>query len=133
MPSDHPPDPRDAPRQRLRALDRALAETHKQLIVSLRGDYEAAGGHVDGPLALLQLVESDPAFAWIAPLTRLLLAVGDGDRAPDARSVEALLDDTDALFQSAAPDDFAARYTERLQRDFDLLSAHRDLRKVLAR
>ncbi len=123
----------NGPKARVRDLERALAGVHKQLIVVLRSEFEAAGGQVAGPLQLLELVVSDPHFAWMAPLTKLLLEVGDGDRAPDAHSVEALLVDTKALFEPAASDDFAVRYAERLQKDFDLLSAHRDLRAVLAR
>ncbi len=123
----------DDPRRRLQLLNAALSESHRRLIASLRAEYEAGGGRVDGPLALLQLVEKDPHFAWISPLTRALLAVGDADRSPDARSVEALLEEIDALLTPSAPNDFATRYTERLQTDFDLLSAHRDLRAVLGR
>lgn len=59
------------------ALHARLLELHKTLLDAVRADYEREHGPVPGPGALLQLVTQDAAFAWLRPLSMLLVELDD--------------------------------------------------------
>lgn len=61
----------------LRAAHVQLLELHRTLISATRQDYEQAHGRVEDPYALLSLVSNDEAFAWLRPLTTLLVEIDD--------------------------------------------------------
>lgn len=54
-----------------------LLELHKTLLDAVRVDYEREHGRVETAGALLQLVVSDPAFAWLRPLSQLIVAIDE--------------------------------------------------------
>src|SRR6185295_18009916 len=61
-------------------LDRmgaALRTLHKALIDHTQHEYERAHGKVKSPYALFALVAHDPAFAWLQPMTRLIVEIED--------------------------------------------------------
>lgn len=68
-------------RQRLTNLRQALLKLHKALLDSERVAYERTVGKIQSPNHFLQLVISDPWFAWLHPLSQLIVAM---DEALDA-------------------------------------------------
>lgn len=64
-------------RAALRGLHAILLELHRTLIAATRYEFESAHGRIENPYEVLELVESDPVFAWLRPLTSLLLRVDE--------------------------------------------------------
>jgi hypothetical protein len=60
----------------LRAARDAAYDVHGALLEATRRDYERDFGRVSDAAALLKLVTSEPAFAWLRPLTA---AIADAD------------------------------------------------------
>ena len=68
-------------RQRLTELRHALLKLHKTLVDSERVGYEKTIGKIQSPNHFLQLLTTDPWFAWLRPLSQLIVAM---DEALDA-------------------------------------------------
>lgn len=64
-------------RPALRRLHSILLELHQALIDATRYEFESAHGRIENPYEMLELVESDPVFAWLRPMTALLLQVDE--------------------------------------------------------
>ncbi len=122
-------------RQRLTKLREALLLLHKALLASERTSYEAGFGRTLSPYQFLQLLTSDPWFAWLAPITHLLADVDallDAKEPLTAPAVDALVQQTKTLLTpSESGEGFSRQYDEVLQRDPDVLFAHVAMAKVL--
>jgi hypothetical protein len=126
-----PPAPNpEAFRPRLSALRDAVFELHKTLIDSERADYEKTFGPIPSPNHFLQLLTRDPWFAWLQPLSQLIVTM---DVALDAKAktpltaaaVEALVAQTrQLLVANENGDGFPHNYFDALQRDPDVVLAH---------
>lgn len=79
-------------RANLTSLRAQALSLHKQMIDEARLRYEAQHGKVLAPGEMLRLVAFDPAFAWLKPLTGLILSIDD--RLDEADLTDA---DTDAV------------------------------------
>jgi hypothetical protein len=126
----------DTTRKALEAVRHALLALHKALLDSERVTYEQAIGPIQSPNHFLQLLTRDPWFAWLQPLSQLIVAM---DEALDAKEPVADADiaalTTEAgrlLLPSETGEGFSRHYFEALQRDPDVLMAHADVRKVYA-
>lgn len=122
----------DPARQRLAALRDTLLTLHKALLDSERTAYELSHGPVASPGAFLQLVIGDPWFAWLQPLTSLIVQIDEtlaAKRPPAApRDFERLIDDMRALL--APPREangFWRRYATAMQRDPAVEVLHRQI------
>lgn len=117
-------------RAALRELSKALLPLHRALIQAARDDYAFAHGKNVTPAQLLQLVTDDPFFAWLKPMTSIIVEIDEMARTdfePDtARNVAARVAE---LFDAALNE----RYVPLLQRDVDLAIAHAALRRALAK
>jgi hypothetical protein len=118
------------------ALRNALLILHKALIDSERAGFEKAMGDIQSPTHFLQLLTHDPWFAWLHPLSRLIVSV---DEALD--ETETLtLDAVDALIRQSSRllmptehgDGFSGHYFASLQRDPDVVLAHAEVVRLLA-
>jgi len=120
------PEPAEA-RQRLTALREALLHLHKILLDSERISYEASFGQISSPYHFLH-VTSDPWFAWLTPVTRLVAAMDemlDAKEPLTADGVESLIRQTGTLLVATADGDgFSRHYDEALQRSPDVILAH---------
>jgi hypothetical protein len=130
-----PDDPaRAALRETLRELSRHLLPLHRALIESARADYAAMVAPVTGPGHLLRLLNEDAFFAWLKPLTSLIVDIDEMARVdftePEFKAIESRIDE---LFGTAAENGFASQYVPVLQRDVDVAIAHAALRQVLSR
>jgi hypothetical protein len=130
----HTPDTpeRAALRLALREVSRALIPLHRRLIDAARDDYSFAYTPVESPTQLLHLLNSDPFFEWLKPLTALIVGIDemartDFEPADAARVVGQL----EQLFGASAGAAFSERYLPLLQRDVDVAAGHAALRKAL--
>src|SRR5260370_42700685 len=51
----------------------ALREGHRVLVRAVRKQYEKEGNSVGGPGDLLRLLTEDPHFAWLHPMSELIV------------------------------------------------------------
>jgi hypothetical protein len=125
----------DASRQRLRDLRARLLHLHKVLLDDTRAAYELDRGRVSSNASLLQLVISDPWFAWLHSLSEMVVRIDETveQGAPATQSDgTALLDQVERLLTaSESGDGFARRYYEALQRQPAVVLAHADVRRTL--
>ena len=121
-------------RQRLTELRHALLKLHKALVDSERVGYEKTMGKIQSPNHFLQLLTNDPWFAWLHPLSQLIVAM---DEALDAEEpltparVDALVEQSKRLLvASETSEGFSGHYHEALQRDPDVVLAHAEVVKL---
>lgn len=136
-PSSPPPDAA-AVRRHVRDVRHALLVLHKKLLDAERARYERANGRVPGPGALLQLVLSDPWFAWLRPLSAFVVQVDErleGDEPLEPAEALALLDQARALvhLDDQREGTFGGHYVEVVGESADVPVAYRALRHLLAR
>ena len=137
MTSPHPPAPTPLShetRQQLDDVRRGLLRVHKALLEDARIRYEREQGRIEGSGALLRLVLNDPWFAWLHPLSGLVVQIDELLAADEPTSVdgETLLNQARGLMR---PDEngegFARRYHRAIQDVPDVLIAHVALGKHL--
>lgn len=133
--SKRPASERSEAWQRLAPLREALFALHKTLIDSERVSYEQTMGTIASPNHFLQLLTGDPWFAWLQPLSHLVVAM---DVALDEKEpltmdgVAALRKQTSQLLVATeVGDGFPKHYFDALQRDPDVVLAHARVMKSL--
>ena len=121
-------------RKRLEEIRLALFTLHKALVDSERISYEKTMGTIQSPNHFLQLLTRDPWFAWLQPLSQLIVSI---DEALDAKEpltapvVEALVKETGILLApSESGEGFSRHYFDALQRDPDVILAHAVVTKL---
>lgn len=124
-------------RQKLKAVRETLLTLHKALLDSERTAYEIVHGPIASPSAFLQLLINDNSFAWLRPVTTLLVQIDEGLAAKNpagaVREFQQLIEDTRALLSpSRAPEDFWNRYASVVQRDPAVAVLHEQMSKQLA-
>jgi hypothetical protein len=130
----HTPDSseRAAQRQALRDVSKALLPLHRALIEAAKEDYAFAVAPVK-PSQLLQLLTDDPFFAWLKPVTALIVDIDEMARTDfEPADVVAIAGRIDALFGGKSDGDFSAQYVPMLQRKVDIAIGHAALRKAAA-
>ena len=118
-------------------LREALLNLHKTLVDSERVSYEQTVGTIPSPNHFLQLLTNDPWFAWLHPLSLLIVAM---DQALDNKRQPLTEADAAALIQQARTlliasedgDGFSKHYFDALQRDPDVVFAHAAAAKFFA-
>ena len=112
---------REAIRQRLQELHSALLKLHKALLDSEKIVYEKSVGPIQSPNHFFQLLTNDPYFAWLRPISQLIVAI---DETLDAQepltnaNVDSLMSQSVFLLVPAqSTGDYAERYVAALQRD----------------
>ena len=130
-----PDDPARAElRGMLRDIWKQLLPLHRALIDSARDEYNANVAPVSSPTHMIELLQQDPFFAWLKPLTSLIVDVDSMSRTDFERAdVDAVRARLDALFGTTPDAAFAERYIPVLQRDVDVAIAHAALRQLLLR
>ena len=125
------------PRKRLEEARHALLALHKALVDSERVTYEKTVGAIRSPNHFLQLLTTDPWFAWLQPLSQLIVSM---DETLDAREpltaavVDAAVKEASGLLApSEIGEGFAHHYFDALQRDPDVVLTHAEVTKLLGR
>ena len=120
---------------RLPELRDALLKLHKALVVSERVTYEKTIGVIQSPSHFLQLLTTDPWFAWLQPLSQLIVVMDEamGTKEPLASTTtDALVKQTRALLvASEVGEGFSKHYDDALQRDPDVVLAQADVARLL--
>lgn len=126
----------DAARRRLKELRETLLTLHKALLDSERTSYEIVHGPIASSSAFLQLLINDSWFAWLRPVTTLLVQIDEGLAAKNppgtVREFQQLIEDTRALLSpSREAEDFWKRYAGVVQRDPGVAILHDRMAKQL--
>ena len=121
-------------RERLVSLREALLRLHKTLVDSERIGYEQNLGTIPNATHFLRLLTDDPWFAWLHPLSRLIIAM---DEALEAKTpltktaAEDLVKQTRTLLvASDSGENFSRHYFDALQRDPEVIFAHAAAAKI---
>jgi hypothetical protein len=126
----------DAIRQKLREVRSTLLNLHKALLDSERASYELIHGNIASSSAFLQLLINDPWFAWLRPVTTLVVQIDEALAAKNPpkseRDFAQLLEDTRALLSpSREANDFWKHYQGAVQRDPGVAVLHDQMEKQL--
>ena len=126
----------DAARRRLKELRETLLTLHKALLDSERTSYEIVHGQIASPAAFLQLLINDNWFAWLRPVTTLIVQIDEklAAKKPPAttRDLELLIEDIRALLSpSRDADEFWKRYLGAVQRDPGVAVLHERIENEL--
>jgi hypothetical protein len=120
-------------RQSLTELRERLVDLHKTLIESERIGYEATFGALSSPNRFLQVLINDPWFAWLHPLSELIVVIDEALEAEEPvtgqRLAQFLATTRELLQASEEGDGFPRSYFEALQREPDVVMAHAEVVK----
>lgn len=123
-----------AARRRLLDVRDALIKLHKALIDSERIGYEQTFGAVGTTGDFLQLVIRDPWFAWLRPVSELIVGIDealDAEEPISARALEKFVTTARALLVATETGEgFSKHYYEALQRDPDVVLAQGAMTKL---
>jgi hypothetical protein len=121
--------------RRMRELRLGLLRLHKTLLDAERDAYERVHGQVTGG-ELLQLVINHEQFAWLHPISELIVRIDemlDADEPATADAAEALLAGARALLKSSETGGgFGQKYFAAIQREPDVVLAHREVTRILS-
>lgn len=121
-------------RDSLRDLSARLLRLHTALFERARQSYEEIHG-TQAPRDLLPLVIGDQHFAWLRPLSGMIVAIDevvDGEEVA-LRDVEGLFRQVQRLLRSDDSDPaFHTHYRDALQESPDVVMRHADVVKLLA-
>jgi hypothetical protein len=131
--SKQPSSEQEAIRQPLLELHGALLKLHKALLDSERLVYEKNVGPIQSPNHFFQLLTNDPWFAWLRPISQLIVAI---DETLDAKEpltnadVDAVMSQSVFLLVPAkSGGEFGERYVAALQRDPRVVLTHAQVAK----
>jgi len=114
--------------QQLQQLRDALLALHKTLVDSERVSYEQALGPIPSPNHFLKLLTGDPWFAWLHPLSLLIVAMDEALEEKEPLTVagvaELVARTRHLLVASEEGDGFPRSYFDALQREPDVVLAH---------
>lgn len=121
-------------RTRLFKVREALLDLHKALLNAERKRYEENIGPVANEFAFFQLATSDPSFAWIGPMTTLIVQIDEqvASKEPITTSaVDSLYGETRAVLASSTETPFKREYNQLLQEDPELVMRHSAVMQAL--
>lgn len=120
---------------RLAPVREAMLNLHRNLLDAERMAYERLNGRVPGSADVLQLAIHDPWFAWLRPLTALLVAMDEAmlEDSPEADSrVPGLLEEARLMVRADEEgSDFQQRLFEFVQRSPDVAIAEVSAARLL--
>jgi len=123
----------DGLRRSLLDLHDALLRLHKVLLESERLVYEREVGPIRSPSHFFQLLTSDPWFAWLRPISQLIVVIDETLDEKDGlstTSVDAVMRQAVFLLVPAENGgEFGERYVAALQRDPRVVLSHAQVAK----
>ncbi len=117
----------------------ALRELHLSLVDAVSLEYERSNQQaIPGRVALFQLVVEDPFFAWLRPLSKVMVDVDellDGGREPSPEEALVAKNTVQRLISPPTGADGTVwiRYSPLLQIDTRVVLAHARLKQALHR
>ncbi len=131
----HPASMTEDTRRALRDVRGRLLGLHKALLDDTKAAYEMDRGRVGSSGSLLQLVINDPWFAWLHPLSELVVRIDETiepESPATASDASALLEQVEHLLTPGENGDpFSRRYFDALQRQPAVVLAHADVRRAI--
>ena len=125
---------KNSARAKLDRVGAAMRVLHKALIDHTTHEYERTHGKVKSPYQLFALVAQDPAFAWLQPMTRLIVEIEDligRPLPPPAKSdVTEMRKKTDRLLVTVG-EPFSTRYLALIQSSPEIAAEHGRFQGVL--
>ena len=126
-----------AHQQPLLGLRDKLLDLHKAVIEFERERYEKTVGTIQSPYQFLQLVTRDPWFAWLHPLSQLIVSIDEAveEKEPlTAAMADALRTQTRSLLVAAEnAEGFSGHYFVALQQEPQVVMAHAAVIKLIGR
>ena len=123
-------------RGRLTELRNGLLKLHKTLLDSERATYERDVARITSTGQYLDLVLNDPWFAWLRELSQFIVLVDETldleEPATPADADRLVTQARNLLVPSENGAAFGRSYFEALQRDPNVVLAHRDMLQVLS-
>ena len=122
-------------RDQLTKVRSVLLSLHKQLLDFERDGYERVRGKIENSYQFLQLVMSDPWFAWLRQLSELIVEIDELLAAKEVQNestATALMKQAQFLLtpnESGA--EFQKKYFVAMQASPDVVVAHAEFTKVL--
>lgn len=120
--------------ERVRALRWTLLHLHKVLLEDERAAYERVHGQVNSG-ELLQLLISHEQFAWLHAISELVVEIDEmfnADEPVTVEKAESVLANASKLLKPAETgNEFERKYFAALQREPDVVLAHREARALL--
>jgi hypothetical protein len=110
----------------------ALREVHRALVQAVRAAYEREVGPAGGPGQLLRLLTEDPYFAWLHPMSELIVDLDSllAQEILPQGTVAGVRQEIDRLTR-AGGSPFWDRYAPLLQADTEVVMAHAHLRRAI--
>ena len=120
----------------LRDLRHGLLRLHKALVDSERISYERVHGRVTSSNELLKLVIQHEWFAWLHPVSELVVQIDeflDADDPMTENDAKSLIEQARALLNpSEEGAGFEKHYYDAIQRDPDVVMTHAEVSRLLA-
>jgi hypothetical protein len=127
----------DRTRERLTDLRNGLLKLHKTLLDSERATYERDVARITTPGQFLDLVLNDPWFGWLRNLSQFIVLIDETldleEPAPMAEVDRLIAQARNLIAPSENGSGFGRSYFEAIQRDPNVVLAHRDMMRVFAR
>jgi hypothetical protein len=113
-----------------------LVSLHGALIIAEQSTYEGISGPVGSVETLLDLLQHNPWFTWLHPISDLLVRIDhllddDAFDITDENIAHLLVEIDHLLHPSVEGDGFERAYYEALQRAPDVVLAHFRVRRLL--
>jgi hypothetical protein len=123
----------EAMRKSLLELHSALLKLHKALLDSEKIVYEKNVGPIPSPNHFFQLLTTDPYFAWLRPISQLIVAIDetlDDEEPLTTADVDVVMNQSVFLLVPAkSGGEFGERYVAALQRDPRVVLTHAQVAK----
>ena len=111
-----------------------LLRLHKVLLDDERAAFERIKGPMGTPGQVLSLVMSDPVFAWLHSISRLIIKfdeLSESSEGTEAQANELLSRARELILPKVADDEFARKYKASLQRNSAAVMQHAEVLKAL--
>ena len=124
-----------ATREQLTKVRTVLLRLHKTLLDFEREGYERERGKIDNSYAYLQVVMSDPWFAWLRQLSELIVEMDEllaAKETPKESTAQALIKQAGILLTpSESGSEFQKKYFTAMQQSPEVVLAHSEFANVL--
>lgn len=122
-------------REQLTTVRSVMLSLHKKLLDFERDGYERVRGKIDNSYQFLQLVMSDPWFAWLRQLSELIVEMDELLAAKESQSestAAALVKQAQLLLTpNESGSEFQKKYFVAMQASPDVVVAHAEFAKAL--
>ena len=122
-------------RDQLTKVRSAMLRLHKTILDFEREGYERTRGTIDNSYQFLQLVMSDPWFAWLRQLSELIVEMDEllaAKETPEESTAQALMKQAQLLLTpNESGGEFQKKYFMALQVSPDVVLAHSEFVSVL--